>query len=129
MIDHRALDRRAAIARAKGCFALARSTTFTAERETAIERGIAVAERAGLSLEQFDIPGRAARPAPTRPTIEVHTFEYAGDDLNEALRSMEAALRRWNAAVNARADETVHDARRRNFDRAAAEARARDAQG
>lgn len=47
--------------RANRCFAVARSTTFDGERESAIARGIAIAEKAGLDLGSFDIPGR--RPA------------------------------------------------------------------
>lgn len=44
--------------RAERCFALARSTTFDGERESAIALGSAIAEKAGLDLATFDIPGR-----------------------------------------------------------------------
>ncbi|KQM76726.1 hypothetical protein ASE70_08110 [Sphingomonas sp. Leaf22] len=44
---------------AEQCFAVARSTQFDGEREAAIARGTAIAERAGLSLDLFDIPGRS----------------------------------------------------------------------
>lgn len=54
----------AARQRAERCFALARSTTFEGERDAAIARGIAVAEKAGLNLDTFDIPGRK-RAGPT----------------------------------------------------------------
>ncbi|GAA3254775.1 hypothetical protein GCM10020258_12720 [Sphingomonas yabuuchiae] len=53
------------IARAERCFALARSTTFPAERDTAIAHGITIAEAAGIDLDRFDIPGR---PRPRRST-------------------------------------------------------------
>ena len=58
--------------RAERCFALARSTTFPAERATAVERGIAIARSAGLDLDSFDIPGRQ-RPVKS----VVGTFEAA----------------------------------------------------
>lgn len=45
--------------RAERCFALARSTTFDGERDSAIARGVAIAEKAGLDLDTFDIPGRS----------------------------------------------------------------------
>lgn len=72
---------------AERCFALARSTTFTGEREAAIARGTAIASKAGLSLDLFDIPGRA-RPAPRRrkcaePSVEERARR---DDLREVIR-------------------------------------------
>jgi len=48
------------------------------------------------------------------------------DDLSEAMRRYKDSLARAAAAVGAGADETVYDARQRNFERAAAEAKARD---
>lgn len=54
----------AARRRAEACFAVARSATIPGERDAAVNRGTAIAERAGLSLDDFDIPGRVrARPA------------------------------------------------------------------
>ncbi len=44
--------------RAERCFALARSTTFDGERETAIAMGMRIASAAGLDLDAFEIPGR-----------------------------------------------------------------------
>lgn len=56
---------RAATAKARKCFALARSTTHAGERDAAVSRGLAILERAGLNPDDFDIPGRARkRPAP-----------------------------------------------------------------
>lgn len=60
--------------RAERCFALARSTTFGPERETAIAKGTAIAEAAGLSLDAFDIPGRARAAGPRSD----HLFEGNG---------------------------------------------------
>lgn len=47
--------------KAERCFAVARSTTFEGERDNAIEQGTKIAQAAGLSLDLFDIPGRARR--------------------------------------------------------------------
>jgi len=47
--------------KAERCFALARSTTFDGERVNAIVQGTKIAQAAGLSLDLFDIPGRARR--------------------------------------------------------------------
>lgn len=124
--------------KAERCFALARSTTFAAERDTAIARGIAIAERAGLDLDTFDIPGRQ-RAAPRFGHYRAPP-SYSGADLREtmaafnghmagvgaAMRSFEETIRRREAEVRARENETVYDALRRNFDAAAAAARARD---
>lgn len=77
-----------AIRRADRCFALAASTTFPAERDAAVARGIAIAEAAGLSLDRFDIPGRErvwvqprmafrSQPAPD---------DYSVDDIGELMR-------------------------------------------
>lgn len=86
--------------RAERCFALARSTTFDAERETAVQRGEAIAKAAGLSLDSFDIPGRTKAP-PKRPTMRVDLFEGDGSGLEDMLRSFEEALkRRYRTAFN-----------------------------
>lgn len=81
---------------AERCFALARSTTFPAERDSAIGRGTAICEKAGLSLDQFDIPGRA-RPAQAKPS-GAFDFETAGDPrTNSGPHSYYDAGRRGNA--------------------------------
>lgn len=70
---------RNAYRRAERCFALARSATFDGERKAAIARGTAIAKRAGLDLDDFDIPGRARQPRPTPERL----FEgngFFGDD-------------------------------------------------
>lgn len=54
----------AARTKAERCFALARSTKFDGERANAIAQGTRIAEGAGLSLDLFDIPGRARKAAP-----------------------------------------------------------------
>ncbi|MGO1304991.1 MAG: hypothetical protein ACTMKV_09440 [Sphingomonas parapaucimobilis] len=73
--------------RADRCFALARSTAFPAERETAIARGTAVAEAAGISLDCFDIPGRErARPRmafQSQPAPD----DYSVDQIGELMRA------------------------------------------
>jgi len=131
--------------RAKRCFALARSTTFPAESATAIERGIRVAEAAGEDLDSFDIPGRTPRaprltgirPLPTaereaimrrqRPYMAAAELREQLDTVAVALDQLRATMAAQAAAVGAAPDETIHDARLRNFHRAAAEARVRDA--
>lgn len=147
---------------AERCFAVARSTTFAAERETAIARGVAIVEAAGLSLDDFDVPGRhrasraagtASHPVPfdqaaweaelarhvelmrataikvprqrSPDSISVHEIRAlkAGLDrhtrgLSGSLEELYATLARRGAEVGAGADETVYDARRRNFEQA-----------
>jgi len=133
-------DRLRARERAERCFALARSTGFPAERATAVARGIEIADRAGLDLDTFEVPGR-------KRTIAAPTFgryaappRYSRAELNEtmaafnahmrgssdAMRSFEETLRRREAEVGARDGETVYDALLRNFEAEAAAARARD---
>lgn len=84
MADRRAFEK------ADRCFALARSTTFTAERETAVERGIAIAEEAGLSLDRFDIPGRVRKPVP-QPRMafrsEPAPADYSVDEIGDLMRA------------------------------------------
>lgn len=120
---------------AERCFALARSTTFGFEREAAIARGTAIAEKAGLSLDLFDIPGRvrgraarSARPAeqPARRDRAEPPGHYTTSSVHEAMARFNEAMARQSAEVGAREDETIYDARRRNFERMAAAARARD---
>ncbi len=84
MADRRAFEK------ADRCFALARSTTFTAERETAVERGIAIAEEAGLSLDHFDIPGRVRKPVPQRRMAfrsEPAPADYSVDEIGDLMRA------------------------------------------
>ncbi len=78
------------ISLAERCFALARSTTFPAERDTAIARGTAIAEAAGIDLDRFDIPSRV-RAAPERPTMvfrsQAAPDEYGVDEIRDLMRS------------------------------------------
>lgn len=107
-----------AIRRAERCFALARSTTFVPERDTAIARGLAIAEAAGLNLDAFDIPGRAPK-------------EYSVDEIGDLMRAhldrMMDAIIEAEFFAGAAPGESAYDARRRNFDAACAAAKARDA--
>jgi hypothetical protein len=80
--------------RAEGCFALARSTTFAPEREAAIARGKQIADKAGIPLELFDIPGETRTPPASRFRDDLFTKPrspfYAGtwtrEDLDDVLR-------------------------------------------
>lgn len=78
-----------AIRRADRCFALAASTTFPAEREAAVTRGIAIAEAAGLSLDRFDIPGRER--AVVKPHMAFQSQpapdDYSVDEIADLMRS------------------------------------------
>lgn len=115
---------------AERCFALARSTTFAGERDAAIARGTAIAEKAGLSLDLFDIPGRsraaAVRPAQSFQRRSAAPEQYTAASVHDAMARFNEAMARQSAEVDAREDETIYDARRRNFERAATTARARD---
>lgn len=133
---------------AERCFALARSTTFAGERDAAIARGMVIAEKAGLSLDLFDIPGRV-RAARTRPNythdrarfrredeaLRRHNAtrpdrapeQYSSADLREVMDRFRATMAAQEAAAGAGPDETVYDARRRNFAEATAAAAKRDA--
>lgn len=107
---------REAYQRAERCFALARSTTFAGERESAIARGTAIAKKAGLDLDYFDIPGRKRERQPTGSRLfegDGHfgdNFRYArtvfGFDANimaelaEALRAMERQSRSQREALD-----------------------------
>ena len=83
--------RASAYTRAANCFALARSTTFMPERDTAIARGTAIAEAAGLHLDLFDIPGRersTVRSKPSGRTGGCHApEEYSVDDIGDLMRA------------------------------------------
>ncbi len=127
-----------AIRRAERCFALARSTTFVPERDTAIARGLAIAEAAGLNLDAFDIPGRAKtrRTATFRPTNINRPSgrapkEYSVDEIGDLMRAhldrMMDAIIEAEFFAGAAPGESAYDARRRNFDAACAAAKARDA--
>jgi hypothetical protein len=74
--------------------------------------------------------GRHASPAGqyTRENLREVTgaFQAHMRGVNSPLRDFEAALQRRARETGARDDETVYDAQRRNFDEAAARARARD---
>jgi hypothetical protein len=90
--------------KAERCFALARSTTFPAERATAINRGTRIAQAAHLDLDTFDIPGRIKRSAGRQPAFEfervaggyaVHLgeVELSSEELGAALARFADALR------------------------------------
>lgn len=97
-----------AVRRAEKCFQIARSTPYRGEREAAISRGIAIAEKAGLVLALFDIPGHD---------------EYL---LRTALSDIEETLQRLGDKLRAGASETVYDAKRRAFHAATMAAAERD---
>lgn len=71
---------------AERCFALARSTTFAGERDAAIGRGTAIAEKVGLSLDLFDIPGRVREARPRRSTAASSAPDPRLDELREIIR-------------------------------------------
>jgi hypothetical protein len=112
----------AARQRAERCFALARSTTFPAERDNAVRRGTEIAERAGLSLDLFDIPGRKGKPIPDAlfegNGIFGDNFRYVVVDpwgLDELLARMNETVSRDEAMKRERArrfqykvDDAVH---------------------
>jgi len=89
--------------RAERCFALARSTTFEAEREAAIRKGLAICERAGLDASAFEIPGRM-KPEPAswfRETL----FDKPKAPAYYSQEEIEAVLRRyWEQSERMRAD-------------------------
>ena len=97
-----------AVRLAAKCFDIARSTQFPGERAAAISRGIAIAEKAGLRLDLFDIPG------------------WDGRLLQNALHDVDETLRRLADELRAMDGETVYDAKLRAFHAAAAEAAERD---
>lgn len=97
-----------AVRLAAKCFDIARSTKFSGERQAAISRGILIAEKAGLRLDLFNIPGR-----------EGHLIRDAVHDLGETLERMVHELR----AVEG---ETVYGAKRRAFHAEASAAAKRD---
>ena len=80
---------RAARDRAERCFALARSTTFEGERANAIAQGTRIAETAGLSLDDFDIPGRE-RQRRRQPGENVQPLTV--EQINELMRKMAEVL-------------------------------------
>ena len=97
-----------AVRLAAKCFDIARSSSFPGERQAAISRGILIAEKAGLRLDLFDIPGR-----------EGHLIKDAVRDLGETLERMIRDLR----AVEG---ETVYGAKLRAFYEATSAAAERD---
>lgn len=101
-------DRLRAVRLAAKCFEIARSTRHDGERANAISRGIAIAEKAGLRIDLFDIPGRDRQ------------------HLHDALRDAGHTLRRWAETLRAGSDETIYDAKRRAFDAATSAAAERD---
>lgn len=93
---------------AEKCFEIARSSAHRGEREAAASRGMAVAKKAGLRLDLFDVPGRD------------------GYRLKSALRDIDETRRRWASALQAADDETIYGAKRRAFDAATHAADERD---
>lgn len=79
-----------AFRRASRCFALARSTPFAPERDTAIARGVGIAEAAGIDLDRFDIPGRAPA-APKHHTMGFRSKpapdDYSVDEIGDLMRA------------------------------------------
>lgn len=63
--------------RARACFAVAKSTTHEGERAAAINRGMALLERAGLNPDHFDIPGRAKAGARYVGSISIGEYYRA----------------------------------------------------
>lgn len=111
-IDPAAAQRMAEMLRAvrlaAKCFDIARSTNFPGERQAAISRGTMIAEKAGLRLDLFDIPGR-----------EGHLIKDAVRDLGETLERM---IRELRAADG----ETIYSAKLRAFYEATSAAAERD---
>ena len=103
--------------RAKRCFALARSTTFGHERETAIARGEAIVRAAGLSLDEFDIPGRA-KPQPTGDRLFTgngifpNNFRYASVSVDDLLAQMQWAADQFARGARQAEDVAAERARR-----------------
>jgi hypothetical protein len=101
--------------RAERCFALARSTKFDGERDNAIRKGTAIAERAGISLDEFDVPGRkrVRRETPGEPLFGGHGI--FGDGYSYAV-SADGLLREisemMNASVRQQASVLAEQARR-----------------
>lgn len=88
----------AARRRAEACFAVARSATFDGERVAAVNRGTAIADAAGLSLDLFDVPGRVRKPR-VMGSGNIKPIDF---DLGE----FEAY---WGAFLNSRDPITVDD--------------------
>lgn len=103
--------------RAEGCFAKARSTTFLPEREAAIQLGIRIAEKAGLDLDQFDIPGRTKSRPSMDALFEGHGF--LGDNFRYVVidpSSMEAVFRAMEETIF-RGGDVERERRRRMEER------------
>lgn len=105
---HRMAAMLRAVRLAAKCFDIARTSQFAGERDAAFSRGIAIAEKAGLVLELFDIPRR-----------EEQRLRYA-------LRDVDETLQRWASQLRAEAGETIYDAKRRAFHAEASAAAERD---
>lgn len=102
----------AAKRRAEACFAVARSTTFDAEREAAIERGTVIVTQAGLSLDDFDIPGRERRTVPKPPPSRYADDLFARPAAPRYYTSEETidVLRRFNDHLREALDEAAYRA-------------------
>ncbi|KQN00541.1 hypothetical protein [Sphingomonas sp. Leaf25] len=108
--DGRMAAKLRAVRLAAKCFDIARSSRFEGERDAAISRGIAIAKKAGLRLELFNIPG------------------WDESCLRDALAAAADTQERWASALRVADDETIYDAKRRAFDEAASAAAERDRQ-
>jgi len=88
-------------------FAKARSTTSPHERDNAVTLGTRLAEKAGLSLDLFDVPGRV-KAKPARPTMTVHAAEgvYSDAAMTAAFMAMTEALRsqRFRSSMSAQTE-------------------------
>lgn len=88
---------------AEACFAVARrATTTPGEREAAINRGKAIAERAGLDLDSFDIPGRSRSRAQREDDLLDRLNGSSAYGYFVAETSLERAFRDLERAMNAR---------------------------
>lgn len=103
-------------------FAKAHSTTSPHERDNAVTLGTRLAEKAGLSLDLFDVPGRMyTHTFRNDPSYTVHG-SYSGDDMAAAFVAMTEALQRARAAAeaverataNARAQQAAYRAGRQS---------------
>lgn len=116
--------------RAESCFALARSSTFPAEIETAIARGKAIASAAGLDLGLFDIPGeeRGAWSDEKRRRFAEAIRRPAASRYAEDLFTRPRAPDRWTQDELDDAYRRFHENVERTIREAAAEGRAREAE-
>ena len=108
--------------KAERCFAVARSTTHSGERENAIGRGMAICEREGLDLDLFDIPGRARSRVPDPPASRYREdlfrasrapSSYSPEEMRDVLRRYQAEMGDMAAAFR-QSHEQAREAEARN---------------